>query len=546
MLSRVVTPRFRSLVDQNPAFFVMATRKVHALVQVHLTTANQSEICRAYLVSVMATRKMHALVQQQEKERDMADKKMVEAITSMEEDFAQWYTDVVKKAELLDYTSVKGCMVFKPAGYAIWELIQQQMDARFKETGVQNVYLPMFIPESLLNKEKDHVEGFAPEVAWVTHGGLQPLQERLCVRPTSETLFCDYYKNVVQSYRDLPQVCNQWCSVVRWEKETRPFLRSREFLWQEGHTAHATEQEAEERTIQMLNVYADFCEQVLAIPVVKGRKTDKEKFAGAVATYTIESLMHDGKALQSGTSHNFGDGFAKAFGIQFTDKDNTLKYVHQTSWGTTTRLIGAVIMVHGDNSGLVLPPKIAPVQIDIIPIQQKKEGVLEKAYELKERLKGFRVKVDDTDKSPGWKFSEQEMRGIPIRVEIGPKDVEANKCVICRRDTREKIEVSLDELEVKAGEILDKIQVEMLERARAHRDSHTYVAKNMDEFRKIFAEKSGFVKAMWCGDQACEDQIKEELAVTSRCMPFEQENLADTCVCCGKPAKKMVYWGRAY
>ena len=476
----------------------------------------------------------------------MAEKKLVEAITSMEEDFAQWYTDVVKKAELLDYTSVKGCMVFKPAGYAIWELIQQQMDARFKETGVQNVYLPMFIPESLLNKEKDHVEGFAPEVAWVTHGGLQPLQERLCVRPTSETLFCDYYKNVIQSYRDLPQVCNQWCSVVRWEKETRPFLRSREFLWQEGHTAHATEQEAEERTIQMLNVYADFCEQVLAIPVVKGRKTDKEKFAGAVATYTIESLMHDGKALQSGTSHNFGDGFAKAFGIQFTDKDNKLKYVHQTSWGTTTRLIGAVIMVHGDNSGLVLPPKIAPVQIDIIPIQQKKEGVLDKAYELKNRLKGFRVKVDDTDKSPGWKFSEQEMRGIPIRVEIGPKDIEANKCVICRRDTGEKIEISLDEIEVKAGEILDQIQKEMLERARAHRDSHTYVAKNMDEFRKIFAEKSGFVKAMWCGEQDCEDKIKEELAVTSRCMPFEQENLADTCVCCGKPAKKMVYWGRAY
>ncbi len=476
----------------------------------------------------------------------MAEKKLVEAITSMEEDFAQWYTDVVKKAELLDYTSVKGCMVFKPAGYAIWELIQQQMDARFKETGVQNVYLPMFIPESLLNKEKDHVEGFAPEVAWVTYGGLQPLQERLCVRPTSETLFCDYYKNVVQSYRDLPQVCNQWCSVVRWEKETRPFLRSREFLWQEGHTAHATEQEAEERTIQMLNVYADFCEQVLAIPVVKGRKTDKEKFAGAVATYTIESLMHDGKALQSGTSHNFGDGFARAFGIQFTDKDNKLKYVHQTSWGTTTRLIGAVIMVHGDNSGLVLPPKIAPVQIDIIPIQQKKEGVLDKAYELKNRLKGFRVKVDDTDKSPGWKFSEQEMRGIPIRVEIGPKDIEANKCVICRRDTGEKIEISLDEIEVKAGEILDQIQKEMLERARAHRDFHTYVAKNMDEFRKIFAEKSGFVKAMWCGEQDCEDKIKEELAVTSRCMPFEQENLADTCVCCGKPAKKMVYWGRAY
>lgn len=476
----------------------------------------------------------------------MADKKLVEAITAMEDDFAQWYTDVVKKAELLDYTSIKGCMVFKPAGYAIWELIQRQMDDRFKETGVENVYLPMFIPESLLNKEKDHVEGFAPEVAWVTHGGMQPLQERLCVRPTSETLFCDYYKNVVQSYRDLPQICNQWCSVVRWEKETRPFLRSREFLWQEGHTAHATAEEAEERTIQMLNVYADFCEEVLAIPVIKGRKTDKEKFAGAIATYTIEALMHDGKALQSGTSHNFGDGFAKAFGIQYTDKDNTLKYVHQTSWGTTTRLIGAVIMVHGDNSGLVLPPKIAPTQIMIIPIQQKKEGVLDKAYELKDMLKGFRVKVDDTDKSPGWKFSEQEMRGIPIRVEIGPKDIEAGKCVICRRDTGEKIEVSLDEIEKKADEILTKMQKEMLERARAHRDEHTYEAKDMETFRRLFAEKSGFVKAMWCGEQACEDQIKEEMAVTSRCMPFEQEQISETCVCCGKPAKKMVYWGRAY
>ncbi len=476
----------------------------------------------------------------------MAEKKLVEAITSMEEDFAQWYTDVVKKAELLDYTSVKGCMVFKPAGYAIWELIQKQMDDRFKETGVENVYLPMFIPESLLNKEKDHVEGFAPEVAWVTHGGMQPLQERLCVRPTSETLFCDYYKNVVQSYRDLPQICNQWCSVVRWEKETRPFLRSREFLWQEGHTAHATAEEAEERTIQMLNLYADFCEEVLAIPVIKGRKTDKEKFAGAIATYTIEALMHDGKALQSGTSHNFGDGFAKAFGIQYTGKDNTLKYVHQTSWGTTTRLIGAIIMVHGDNSGLVLPPKVAPTQIMIIPIQQKKEGVLDKAYELKERLGAFRVKVDDTDKSPGWKFSEQEMRGIPISVEIGPKDIEANKCVICRRDTGEKIEVSLDELEQKAEEILDRIQKEMLERARTHRDAHTYEAKNMEELRKIFAETTGFVKAMWCGEQGCEDQIKEELAVTSRCMPFEQEQIGTVCVCCGKPAKKMVYWGKAY
>jgi len=478
----------------------------------------------------------------------MADnKKMVEAITSMEEDFAQWYTDVVKKAELIDYTSVKGCMVIKPAGYAIWELIQRQLDDRFKATGVENVYLPMFIPESLLQKEKDHVEGFAPEVAWVTHGGLQPLQERMCVRPTSETLFCDFYKNCIQSYRDLPKVYNQWCSVVRWEKETRPFLRSREFLWQEGHTAHASFEDAQARTIQMLNLYAQFCEEVLAIPVIKGQKTEKEKFAGAEATYTIEALMHDGKALQSGTSHNFGDGFAKAFGIQFTDKDNTLKYVNQTSWGMTTRLIGALIMVHGDNEGLVLPPKVAPIQVCIIPIAQKKEGVMEKATELKELLsKNFRVKLDDTDKTPGFKFAEAEMRGYPIRVEIGPKDIEAGKCVICRRDTREKIEVALTDLEAKVGELMETIQKEMLERARKHRDAHTYVATNMDEFVKLFTEKSGFVKAMWCGDRACEDQIKERLSVTSRCMPFEQENLTDTCVCCGKPAKKMVYWGRAY
>ena len=476
----------------------------------------------------------------------MADKKLVEAITSMDTDFAQWYTDVVKKAELIDYTSVKGCMVLKPAGYAIWENIQKQLDSMFKETGVENVYLPMFIPESLLQKEKDHVEGFAPEVAWVTHGGLNPLQERLCVRPTSETLFCDFYKNEIQSYRDLPKVYNQWCSVVRWEKETRPFLRSREFLWQEGHTAHATAEDAEARTVQMLNVYARFLEEYLAIPVIKGQKTEKEKFAGAEASYTIEALMHDGKALQSGTSHNFGDGFAKAFGIQYTDKDNTLKYVHQTSWGMTTRLIGAIIMVHGDDSGLVLPPAIAPTQVMIIPIQQHKEGVLEKAAELSEKLGNFRVKVDDSDKSPGWKFSEQEMRGIPIRVEIGPKDIAANKCVICRRDTREKIEVSIDELESKVGEVLETMQKEMLERARAHREEHTYVARNFDEFTKIFEEKSGFVKAMWCGDQACEDTIKEKLAVTSRCMPFEQEQLSDVCVCCGKPAKKMVYWGKAY
>ena len=476
----------------------------------------------------------------------MADKKMVEQITSMEEDFAQWYTDVVLKAELIGYTSVKGCMAIKPAGYAIWELIQKQLDERFKAAGVQNVYMPMFIPESLLEKEKDHVEGFAPEVAWVTYGGLQKLQERLCVRPTSETLFCDFYKNDIQSYRDLPKVYNQWCNVVRWEKETRPFLRSREFLWQEGHTAHATAEEAEERTIQMLNEYADFAEQVLAIPVIKGRKTEKEKFAGAEATYTIEALMHDGKALQSGTSHNFGDGFAKAFGIQFTDKDNKLKYVHQTSWGVTTRLIGALIMVHGDNSGLVLPPKVAPTQVVIIPIQQRKEGLLDKAYELKDRLSNFRVKVDDTDKSPGWKFAEAEMRGIPVRIEVGPKDIEAGQAVIVRRDTREKITVSFEELSAKVGEILETMQKEMLERARAHRDAHTYTATNYEEFKDILANKPGFVKAMWCGDRACEDKVKEELSATSRCMPFEQETLSDTCVCCGKPAKKMVYWGKAY
>ena len=352
------------------------------------------------------------------------DKKLVEAITSMEEDFAQWYTDVVRKAELIDYSSVKGCMILRPAGYAIWENIQHELDRRFKETGVENVYLPLFIPESLLEKEKDHVEGFAPEVAWVTYGGLNQLPERLCVRPTSETLFCDFYKNIIQSYRDLPKVYNQWCSVVRWEKETRPFLRSREFLWQEGHTAHATAEEAEQRTVQMLNVYADFCEEVLAMPVVRGQKTEKEKFAGAEATYTIEALMHDGKALQSGTSHNFGNGFAKAFGIQYTDKDNKLQYVYQTSWGMTTRLIGAIIMVHGDDSGLVLPPRIAPVQAMVIPIQQQKDGVLDTAKEVCERIgKVCRAKLDDSDKSPGWKFSEQEMRGIPVRIELGPKDI---------------------------------------------------------------------------------------------------------------------------
>ena len=474
------------------------------------------------------------------------EKKLVEAITSMEEDFAQWYTDVVKKAELIDYSSVRGCMILRPNGYAIWENIQKELDARFKATGVENVYMPMFIPESLLQKEKDHVEGFAPEVAWVTYGGGQELPERLCVRPTSETLFCDFYANIIQSYRDLPKLYNQWCSVVRWEKTTRPFLRTTEFLWQEGHTAHATAEEAEERTEQMLHLYADFCEEVLAIPMIRGKKTEKEKFAGAAATYTIEALMHDGKALQAGTSHNFGDGFARAFNIQYSDKDNKLKYVHQTSWGMTTRLIGAIIMVHGDNSGLVLPPLVAPTQVMIIPIAQHKEGVLEKAEELRGRLKDFRVKVDDSDKSPGWKFSEQEMRGIPMRIEIGPKDIEANQAILVRRDTGEKITVSLNELESKVKEILENIQKEMLEKARKHLNSHIYVATNYEEFKDIVANKPGFIKAMWCGEEDCENKIKEDTTATSRCMPFEQEQLAETCVCCGKPAKKMVYWGKAY
>ena len=474
------------------------------------------------------------------------DKKLVEQITSMEEDFAQWYTDVCRKADLIDYTSVKGCMVFKPAGYAIWELIQKELDARFKATGVENVYLPLFIPESLLEKEKDHVEGFAPEVAWVTHGGLNELEERLCVRPTSETLFCDFYKNDIHSYRDLPKVYNQWCSVVRWEKETRPFLRSREFLWQEGHTAHATAEEAEARTEQMLNLYADFCEEVLAIPVVRGKKTEKEKFAGAEATYTIEALMHDGKALQSGTSHNFGDGFAKAFGIQYQDKDNSLKYVHQTSWGMTTRLIGAIIMVHGDDSGLVLPPMVAPTQVVITPIMQKKEGVLDKAYEIKEALKEFRVKVDDSDKNPGWKFAEQEMRGIPLRVEIGPKDIEAGQAVLVRRDTREKYQVAITDIPAKVAELLPEIQKAMYEKALKHREANTHTAKDYDEFKTIITTKQGFVKAMWCGDQACEEAIKEETGASTRCMPFAQEKIGDVCVRCGKPAKAMVYFGRAY
>ena len=477
----------------------------------------------------------------------MKDKKLVEEITSRDEDFAKWYTDIIKKAELVDYSSVRGCMVIRPYGYGIWELMQKELDDRFKRTGHENVYMPLFIPEGLLQKEKDHVEGFAPEVAWVTHGGEEELAERLCVRPTSETLFCEHYANIIHSYRDLPKLYNQWCSVVRWEKTTRPFLRTLEFLWQEGHTAHATAKEAEEETIKMLEVYAEFCENVLAIPVIKGQKTEKEKFAGAKATYTIESLMHDGKALQSGTSHNFGDGFAKAFEIQYQSKDGSLEYVHQTSWGVTTRLIGALIMVHGDDSGLTLPPRVAPTQLVIIPIAQHKEGVLTKAMELQTRLsKVARVSLDDSDKMSGWKFSEYEMRGVPLRLEIGPKDIEKGQVVLVRRDTREKTFVAMEELEDRVQELLQTIQQDMLEKARIARDEKTYVAHSLAEFEKILEETPGFIKAMWCGDRACEEAIKEKTSATARCIPFTGEAVGDKCICCGKEGKHLVYWGKAY
>ena len=477
------------------------------------------------------------------------DKKMVNAITSMEEDFAQWYTDIVKKAELIAYTSVKGCMVIRPYGYAIWENIQRILDGMFKATGHENVNMPMFIPESLLQKEKDHVEGFAPEVAWVTMGGNNKLEERLCVRPTSETLFCDHYKDIVHSYRDLPKLYNQWVSVVRWEKTTRPFLRSREFLWQEGHTIHATAQEAIEETERMLNVYAKFCEDALALPVVRGQKTESDKFAGAEATYAIEALMHDGKALQAGTSHYFGDGFARAFDIQYADKDNTLKYPHQTSWGVTTRLIGAIIMTHGDNNGLVLPPAVAPIQVVIVPAAMHKEGVLEKATALYEQLKaaGIRVKLDDSDNSPGWKFAEYEMKGVPVRVEIGPRDIAANQCVIATRHDGEKENVSLDSFVESVQQKLQAVHDGLFQAALENRERRTYQCTTIDEIRQTLAEKGdGFIEAMWCGDEACEDEVKAQTGVGSRCIPFAQKTLSDKCVCCGKPAKHMVLWGNAY
>ena len=478
----------------------------------------------------------------------MAKDKKVEQITDMEVDFAQWYTDVCKKAELIDYSSIKGMFIYRPYGYAIWENIQKLMDAEFKKTGAENVYMPMLIPESLLQKEKDHVEGFAPECAWVTMGGSEKLEERYCIRPTSETLFCEHFRNVIQSHRDLPKMYNQWCSVLRWEKTSRPFLRHREFLWQEGHTMHATAEEAREETERMLKVYADFCENVLAMPVTRGQKTEKEKFNGAEATYTIECMMHDRKALQAGTSHYFGDGFARAFDITFTSKDNQREYPHQTSWGVSTRLIGGIIMTHGDNNGLVLPPKIAPVQIVVIPVAQHKEGVLDAAQKLTDRLlaAGYRVKMDTSDNSMGWKCAEYEMKGVPLRVEIGPKDIEQDQCCMVRRDNREKTFVSLNDLEAAAAEQLQAVHDGLYQRALKNLQDHTYVAHTLEEAKQIQEEKGGFVKTMWCGEEACELKMKEVAGMSSRCIPFAQENLGDTCPCCGKPAEKMIYWGVAY
>lgn len=479
----------------------------------------------------------------------MADqKKLVSEITSMDEDFAKWYTDIVKKAEMADYSSVKGCIILRPYAQALWENIQKTLDGMFKATGHENVAMPLFIPEGLLQKEKDHVEGFAPEVAWVTHGGSEKLEERLCVRPTSETLFCEHYAKTVRSWRDLPKLYNQWCSVVRWEKTTRPFLRSREFWWQEGHTVHATEQEAREETMRMLNIYAQFCEEYLAIPVVKGRKTDKERFAGAVETYTIEAMMHDGKALQSGTSHYFGDGFARAFDMQYADKNNTLQYMHQTSWGASTRLIGAIIMTHGDNEGLVLPPKIAPIQLVVIPVAAHKEGVKEKATELYENIQklGVRAKIDLSEQSPGWKFAEYEMKGVPLRLEVGPRDIENGQCVLVRRDNREKTVVKFEDLERVIPQMLDELQQALFNKALQNREEHTYTASSLDEMKQIVSEHTGFVKSMWCGDLACEEKVKEEAGMSSRCMPLEQEELGAVCPICGKPAKHSIYWGIAY
>lgn len=475
------------------------------------------------------------------------NKDFVEKIMAMEEDFAQWYTDVVKQAELVEYGQVRGTMIIKPYGYAIWENIKNELDRKFKETGHSNVSFPLFIPESLLQKEKDHVEGFAPEVAWVTHGGEEELVERIAVRPTSEVLFCEYYSKNIHSYRDLPKLYNQWGNVVRWEKTTRPFLRTSEFHWQEGHTAHATYEDAAEETDRMLGIYADLTESYLAIPVIRGRKTESEKFAGADYTLTIEALMHDGRALQSGTSHHFGSGFAEAFDITYLDKDGKSQYVHQTSWGLSTRIMGALIMVHGDNRGLVIPPNIAPTQAKIVPIAQHKEGVLDQAYDLRDRLKDLiRVDIDPSDKTPGWKFNETEIKGIPVRIELGPKDIEKEQVVLVRRDTGEKEFVALSDVEKRLPALLEEVQQNLFNKAKAHMEEKTSVATNMENFTQTLEDNTGFIKAMWCGSEECEEKIKEETGATSRCIPFEQEQVSNECVCCGKEAKELVYWAKAY
>jgi len=478
----------------------------------------------------------------------MKEEEFVKEITNIDDDFAQWYTDIVRKAELADYTDTKGCIAIRPYGFAIWENIKEYTDKKFKETGVENVYFPVLIPEGLLQKEKDHVEGFAPEVAWVTEAGNEKLEERLCIRPTSETIITTMYSKWLKSWRDLPYVYNQWCNVLRWEKETRPFLRSREFLWQEGHTIHETEKEARERTLQMLEVYATVLEDLLAIPVLKGRKTETEKFAGADETYTVEAMTYDGKALQSATSHYFGQNFTKPFNVVFQNRDGKQEYAYQTSWGLSTRLIGAIIMAHGDNRGLKLPPKVAPIQAVILPIAMHKEGVKEKVEEIYNSLKDkYRVKLDLRDNvSTGYKFNDWEMKGIPVRVEVGPRDIENGECVIVRRDTSEKITVSLDELDNKIEEILEKIQKNMFETCKKRMESKTTIAHNMEEFEANLNKDQGFIKAMWCGDAECEAKIKDKTAAKSRCIPFVQEKIGDTCVCCGKKAEYMVIWGRQY
>ena len=468
------------------------------------------------------------------------------AITSRDVDFAQWYTDIVRNAKLASYSNVKGFTVFEPNGYAIWENIQAVADKRFKELGHQNIMMPMLIPESLLNKEADHIEGFAPEVAWVTHGGNKKLEERLCVRPTSEVLFCDYYKDVIKSYRDLPKLYNQWCSVVRWEKETRPYLRTREFLWQEGHTMHATAEEAMKETDQMLEVYREILEDYLAIPVVTGRKTESEKFAGADYTLTAEAMMYNGVALQSATSHYFGNGFAKAFDVKFVNKNNEEEYCYQTSWGLSTRSIGGLIMCHGDDNGLVLPPRIAPRKVAIITYS---DDLLEKAYEIRDMLNkgGIKAYVDDSEKSAGFKFAEAEVQGIPFRIEIGKRELENNKIVVARRDNFKKEEVSLDtDLVTYFKEQIDVMHNDMFNRAKKRMEEKTYVCHNMDEIKEVMENHPGFIKAMWCGDEACEEKIKEIRGTKSRCIPFEQEKVDTKCVCCGKEAKDMVIWGIQY